>query len=99
MLCEYNSWLRLVPRMFVFTGTTLIACAGLSAGSGGGADQRGCYRAGGGGGKWLNEEREWGIGVHSNYAFRFMSASVMILGRNGHFGKRFVRKVAFILYI
>ena len=47
--------------------TTLIACAGLSAGSGGGADQRGCYRAGGGGGgKWLNEEREWGIGVHFN---------------------------------
>ena len=78
--------------MFVFTGTTLIACAGLSAGSGGGADQRGCYRAGGGGGgKWLNEEREWGIGVHSKYAFRFTSASVMILGRNGHFGKRFVR--------
>ena len=67
MLCEYNLWLHLVPRMFVFTGTTLIACAGLSAGSGGGADQRGCYRAGGGGGdKWLNEEREWGIGVHLN---------------------------------
>ena len=53
--------------MFVFTVTTLIACAGLSAGSGGGADQRGCYRAGGGGGdKWLNEEREWEIGVHLN---------------------------------
>ena len=50
-----------------FTGTTLIACAGLSAGSGGGADQRGCYRAGGGeGDKRLNEEREWGIGVHFN---------------------------------
>ena len=65
MLREYNLWLCHMPRLFVFTGTTFIVCAGLSAGSGGVADQRGgCRAEGGGGGKWLNEEREWEIGVH-----------------------------------
>jgi hypothetical protein len=55
-------------------------------------------------------EHVWGVdNSHANFISRVFAScnwmlnprefAMMKLGRNGHFGKRFVWKVAFILYI